>query len=56
MGNDHPSIAPYASFATADGDLVVAVGNDRQFQALCAALGAPELAKDPRFDIKLGPG
>src|ERR1700689_2231238 len=35
MGNRHPSIAPYESFAAADGEIVVAVGNDRQFAALC---------------------
>jgi len=44
MGNRHPSIAPYELFATAAGELVLAVGNDRQFAALCEALGAPELA------------
>ena len=49
MGNAHPSIAPYALFRAADGDLVLAVGNDRQFAALCAVLGMPELAADPRF-------
>jgi crotonobetainyl-CoA:carnitine CoA-transferase CaiB-like acyl-CoA transferase len=49
MGNRHPSIAPYESFAAADGEIVVAVGNDRQFQALCAQLGAPELGADARF-------
>ncbi len=49
MGNQHPSIAPYELLPTADGDLVVAVGNDRQFGALCAVLGADELADDPRF-------
>jgi crotonobetainyl-CoA:carnitine CoA-transferase CaiB-like acyl-CoA transferase len=49
MGNEHPSIAPYAVFPTAEGDLVLAVGNDRQFQALCRVLGAPSLAADPRF-------
>jgi crotonobetainyl-CoA:carnitine CoA-transferase CaiB-like acyl-CoA transferase len=49
MGNAHPSIAPYELLATADGDLVLAVGNDKQFAALCAVLGAPELADDPAF-------
>jgi len=49
MGNEHPSIAPYAVFPTADGELVLAVGTDRQFQALCTVLGAPGLARDPRF-------
>ena len=49
MGNAHPSIAPYELFATADGDLVLAVGNDRQFGDLCRVLDARELADDPRF-------
>jgi crotonobetainyl-CoA:carnitine CoA-transferase CaiB-like acyl-CoA transferase len=49
MGNRHPSIAPYEPLACADGELVVAVGNDRQFAALCTVLDAPELAHDPRF-------
>ncbi len=49
MGNQHPSIAPYELLRCADGDLVLAVGNDRQFAALCESLGAGELANDPRF-------
>ena len=49
MGNRHPSIAPYELFDTADQPMVLAVGNDRQFQRLCAMLGLPELAVDPRF-------
>jgi crotonobetainyl-CoA:carnitine CoA-transferase CaiB-like acyl-CoA transferase len=49
MGNRHPSISPYEVYATAEGELVLAVGNDRQFAALCEELGAPALATDPRF-------
>jgi crotonobetainyl-CoA:carnitine CoA-transferase CaiB-like acyl-CoA transferase len=49
MGNAHPSIAPYELLETADGELVLAVGNDRQFGALCEVLGIPELVTDPRF-------
>ena len=49
MGNAHPSIAPYELFPTPDGDLVLAVGNDKQFAALCATIGAPELTHDERF-------
>jgi crotonobetainyl-CoA:carnitine CoA-transferase CaiB-like acyl-CoA transferase len=49
MGNRHPSIAPYEVFATADRPLVLAVGNDRQFAALCAVLGRPDLAGQERF-------
>jgi crotonobetainyl-CoA:carnitine CoA-transferase CaiB-like acyl-CoA transferase len=54
MGNRHPSIAPYEVFATADRPLVVAVGNDRQFAALCAVLDRPDLAADPRFTTNAG--
>ena len=49
LGNAHPSIAPYAVFRAADRELVIAVGNDRQFAALCAVLGMPQLAADPRY-------
>jgi crotonobetainyl-CoA:carnitine CoA-transferase CaiB-like acyl-CoA transferase len=49
LGNRHPSIAPYELFATGEGELVLAVGNDRQFEALCETIGAPGLAADPRF-------
>jgi crotonobetainyl-CoA:carnitine CoA-transferase CaiB-like acyl-CoA transferase len=50
MGNAHPSISPYELYATGDGELVLAVGNERQFAALCDVLEAPDLAADPRFD------
>jgi crotonobetainyl-CoA:carnitine CoA-transferase CaiB-like acyl-CoA transferase len=50
MGNAHPSIAPYEPLRCADGSvLVLAVGNDRQFAALCATLGLSSLAIDPDF-------
>jgi crotonobetainyl-CoA:carnitine CoA-transferase CaiB-like acyl-CoA transferase len=49
LGNAHPSIAPYAVFRAADRELVVAVGNDRQFRTLARLLGAPGLADDERF-------
>jgi crotonobetainyl-CoA:carnitine CoA-transferase CaiB-like acyl-CoA transferase len=49
MGNRHPSIAPYQVFPALDQPIVIAVGNDRQFAALCGAIDAPELAADPRF-------
>lgn len=49
MGNSHPSIAPYDLYAAAGGDLVLAVGNDRQFARLCEVLGSRALAEDPRF-------
>ena len=49
LGNQHPSIAPYAVFPAADRDLVIAVGNDRQFRALTWVLGIPGIADDPRY-------
>ncbi|MEH3123750.1 MAG: CaiB/BaiF CoA-transferase family protein [Sphingomonas phyllosphaerae] len=49
VGNGHPNLAPYQSFPTSDGDLIVAVGNDRQFAKLCAVLDVPALAGDARF-------
>jgi crotonobetainyl-CoA:carnitine CoA-transferase CaiB-like acyl-CoA transferase len=45
LGNAHPNIAPYQTFAVADGHVIVAVGNDRQFAKLAALLGSPALAK-----------
>ena len=48
-GNRHPSITPYETFAAADGELVIACGNDAIFRSLCAAVGAPALAADERF-------
>lgn len=49
MGNEHPSISPYELFEAADGQLVIAIGTDRQFALLCEVIGVPELASDPRF-------
>ncbi|MEK9723242.1 MAG: CaiB/BaiF CoA-transferase family protein, partial [Rhodospirillaceae bacterium] len=49
LGNGHPNIVPYQSFPTADGDIIVAVGNDGQFQRFCDFAGCPELAANPRF-------
>ncbi len=49
LGNAHPSISPYELYETGAGELVLAVGNDRQFTALCEVLGVPELAADARF-------
>lgn len=49
MGNAHPSVFPYEPLPTADGDLIVTAGNDRQFRILCEVLGVPALADDPRF-------
>jgi crotonobetainyl-CoA:carnitine CoA-transferase CaiB-like acyl-CoA transferase len=49
LGNAHPSIVPYQAFVTADGHLVLAVGNDAQFARFCEVAGRPDLARDPRF-------
>ena len=49
LGNAHPNIAPYQTFALADGHVIVAVGNDGQFRRLCELLGLPALAADARF-------
>jgi formyl-CoA transferase/CoA:oxalate CoA-transferase len=49
MGNEHPSIAPYETLQARAALIVIAVGNPRLWQQLCAALDAPELADDPRF-------
>jgi crotonobetainyl-CoA:carnitine CoA-transferase CaiB-like acyl-CoA transferase len=48
-GNAHPNIVPYEPFMTADGEIVVAVGSERQWTRLCEAIDLPELAADPRF-------
>ncbi|HMA18040.1 MAG TPA: CoA transferase [Thermoanaerobaculia bacterium] len=48
-GNSHPQITPYRPFAASDGDFIVAVGTDRQFERLCEAVGRAEWAADPRF-------
>src|SRR5262249_24235259 len=49
LGARHPSIAPFAAFQTRDRPIVVAAGHDGAYGRLCEALGAPELAGDPRF-------
>ncbi|MCO8144701.1 CoA transferase [Rhodovulum tesquicola] len=49
LGNAHPNLAPYQVFDCADGHIIIAVGNDGQFARLCALLGLPGLATDPRF-------
>ncbi|MFN7856381.1 MAG: CaiB/BaiF CoA transferase family protein [Acidovorax sp.] len=49
MGNSHPSLAPYQDFPTQDGNMLLAIGNDGQFQRFCAAAGQPQWATDPRF-------
>jgi len=49
MGNAHPSLFPYETMPTADRDMIITAGNDRQFRALCEVLGIPEVADDPQF-------
>ncbi len=48
-GNQHPNIVPYQVFQAADGHVIVAAGNDGQYQRFCKLIGMPELADDPRF-------
>jgi crotonobetainyl-CoA:carnitine CoA-transferase CaiB-like acyl-CoA transferase len=49
MGNAHPSLFPYETMPTADRDMIITAGNDRQFRALCEVLGIPEVPDDPQF-------
>lgn len=49
LGNEHPSIYPYSPFATGDGNLILAIGNDKQFATLAALVGEPNLSADQRF-------
>jgi crotonobetainyl-CoA:carnitine CoA-transferase CaiB-like acyl-CoA transferase len=54
LGNRHPTIVPYETFQAADGEFVVAVGNDEQWRRFCAVLAAPALADDDRFASNRG--
>ena len=49
QGNTHPSLAPYQTFTTLDGSMLLAIGNDGQFGRFCAAAGHPQWASDTRF-------
>jgi crotonobetainyl-CoA:carnitine CoA-transferase CaiB-like acyl-CoA transferase len=49
LGNAHPNIVPYQTFATSDGHFILAVGNDSQFRRFCETAGCPELADDELF-------
>ncbi|MER7011619.1 CoA transferase [Saccharopolyspora sp. NPDC000359] len=49
LGSGHPSLVPYQAYPTADGHLVIAVGNNAQWRALCTALNRPELAEHPDY-------
>ena len=48
-GNAHPNLAPYQSFKTADGHIIIGCGNDSQFRELCTSIALPDLRDDPRF-------
>ena len=48
-GNTHPNVVPYQVFATSDGHIIIATGNDGQYRRLCDILGMAELKDDPRF-------
>jgi crotonobetainyl-CoA:carnitine CoA-transferase CaiB-like acyl-CoA transferase len=48
-GNAHQNIVPYQVFSAADGDVVIAVGNDGQYAKFCEIAGRPDLAADPRY-------
>jgi len=50
LGNAHPNIVPYQAFATLDSHIIVAVGNDQQFQRFCKAIGEPKWADDQRYE------
>jgi len=49
LGSRHPSIAPFEAFASRDGHVIIAAGNDALFEELCRSIGRPELARDERF-------
>lgn len=49
MGNAHPNVVPYQVFPTSDGHMIIAVGNDSQFQNFCDVLGLIDFKTDPRF-------
>ncbi|TDK60666.1 CoA transferase [Bacillus salipaludis] len=49
LGNDHPNIVPYSIFKAMDGEIIIAVGNNRQFTTLCEVMKIPEIAKDEKY-------
>lgn len=53
-GNAHASLVPYQVFAVKDGEIVIAVGNDTQWQRYCEAIERPDLAKDPKWEKVTG--
>ncbi|MEQ5837514.1 CaiB/BaiF CoA-transferase family protein [Marinobacter sp. NFXS9] len=54
MGNNHPNLVPYRAYPVQDGHVIIACGNDRQFQALCTVLDVKSIARDARFASNAG--
>ncbi len=54
LGNAHPNVVPYQTFETADGHIIIAVGNDRQFKTFCELTGLNRLGEDERFSNNRG--
>ncbi|MGZ8265188.1 MAG: CaiB/BaiF CoA transferase family protein, partial [Burkholderiales bacterium] len=54
LGNAHPNIVPYQTFRTADGDIILACGNDNLFRKFCEVAGCQDLARDARFETNAG--
>ncbi len=54
LGNAHPNIVPYQAFQTVDGHMILAIGNDTQFERFCSLAEKPELATDQRFQKNNG--
>lgn len=54
LGNQHPNTVPYQDFACADGEILVALGNDRQFRSFCGLIGREDLTEDERFTSNSG--
>ena len=54
MGNQHPNIVPYEVFPASDGDIIIASGNDRQFQGLCEVVGRSDIAENPEYRTNAG--
>jgi crotonobetainyl-CoA:carnitine CoA-transferase CaiB-like acyl-CoA transferase len=54
LGNSHPNIVPYQTFATADGHIIVAVGNDRQFKEFCSIIGVAQLSDAEQYKTNRG--
>ena len=53
-GNAHPNVVPYQVFESSDGHIIIAIGNDSQFQRFCELTGEPALITDERFSTNAG--